>query len=81
VNTHAQLVLSVVALLGITALATIAPFLDDIIRGLTLGGGIGTTVAYHRYQRTGRDPFPLIARWTMVGAFLAALVAVLATVP
>jgi hypothetical protein len=45
VNTHAQLVLSVVALLGVTALATIAPFLDDIIRGLTLGGGIDTTVA------------------------------------
>ncbi len=28
-----------------TALATIAPFLDDIIRGLTLGGGIDTTVS------------------------------------
>jgi hypothetical protein len=58
VNTHAQLVLSVVALLGVTALATIAPLLDDIIRGLTLDGGIDTTIAYHRYQRTGRDPFP-----------------------
>jgi hypothetical protein len=71
VNTHAQLVLSGVALLGVTALATIAPFLDDIVRGLRLGGGIDTTGTCHRYQRTGRGPFPLIARWTIVGAFLA----------
>lgn len=55
-------------LFGLTAAAAISPLLDDIIRGLTLGGGLGTLIAYRRYQRTGRDPFILIARWTIVGA-------------
>jgi hypothetical protein len=55
-------------LFGLTAAAAISPLLDDIIRGLTLGGGLGTLIAYRRYQRTRHDPFIFIVRWTMVGA-------------
>jgi hypothetical protein len=68
VNALGHLLLTAILLAAVTAGASITPVLNDIIRGLTLGGGLGTLIAYRRYQRTGRDPFILIARWTMVGA-------------
>jgi hypothetical protein len=42
----AQLLLPAILLVAVTAASSIAPAPDDIIRGLTIGGGLGTLVAY-----------------------------------
>ena len=56
------------SLTGLTVLATVATFVDDVLRGFTLGGAVGTFIAYRRHQRDPElDPFPVITRWAGVG--------------
>jgi hypothetical protein len=56
------------ALVGISFATTVGEHADRVIRVVTLFTLLGTIVAYRRNERRpGRDPFPIITRWSAVG--------------
>ncbi|MBA3359340.1 MAG: hypothetical protein H0U20_07785 [Thermoleophilaceae bacterium] len=60
-------------LAGVTVLASVTTFVDDLARGFTVGGGVGTFVAYRRHlRRPELDPFPIITRWAGFGTLASA---------
>lgn len=63
-------------------LASLASFVDDVLRGFSVGVALGTFIAYRRYQRQPElDPFPVITRWagacTLASLLVSAAIAVL----
>ncbi len=54
-------------------LATVAGFLDDVLRGAALGALLGQALALRAQRRSpGKDAFARVAGWTLFGAAVGA---------
>jgi hypothetical protein len=74
-NSPLPTAIGALALVGVSLATTLGEHVDGVIRVVTLFTVVGTIVAYRRYQRRpGRDPFPVIARWSAVGLLAGVLI-------
>jgi hypothetical protein len=80
-NNPLPIAFSGLALVGASLATTLGEHVDGVIRVVTLATLLGTIVAYRRYQRRpALDPFPIVARWSVVGLGLGVAIELLSAV-